>query len=102
MFERTFEIKRLLAMKCSRQILLEVVLFQSRGRGHPQSGATPNFFLEYKCSILVLSNEVLFVSRFFWKILENQEKEKVIKRPNVSNWRKVYINFEIEIEHFLL
>ena len=38
-------------MKCSRQVLLEVVLFQSRGHGHPQGDAMPNFFPDSKSSI---------------------------------------------------
>ena len=48
-------------MKGSRQVLVKVVLFQLRGRGHPQDDATPNFFADSKRPIKGLSNEVLFV-----------------------------------------
>ena len=44
----------------------------------------------WPCSILGLSNEVSFVSRFLWKIAENWEKEESIARPNVSNRGKLY------------
>ena len=44
------------------------MLFQLRGRGHPQGDAMPNFFLDFKSSILGLSNEESFVSEMFWKI----------------------------------
>ena len=72
MFERSFEIGRILAVKGSRLVLLEVV------RGHPQGDAPPNFFPVSKCSILGLSNEVSFVSWSVCKHGENQEKEKSI------------------------
>ena len=92
LFERSFKIQRFCALKSSRQVLLEVVLFQSRGRGHPQSDATPHFILEYKCSILRLSNEVSFVCKFFCKRSKNLEKKKSIISPNVSNCRKLYLH----------
>ena len=64
--------------------LIKVVLFQLRGHGHSQSDATPNFFLDSKSSILWLSNEISFVSRFFCKISKCLEKEESIIWPNVS------------------
>ena len=36
------------------------MLFQSRGRGHPQDDAMPNFFTDSKRPISGLSNEVSF------------------------------------------
>ena len=50
-----------------------MMLFQSRGRGHPQDGAMPNFLLDSKSSILGLSIEESFVTDYFWKDGENQE-----------------------------
>ena len=47
-FERSFETGRISVMKGSRQVLVKVVLFQLRGRGHPQDDAMPNFFADSK------------------------------------------------------
>ena len=71
LFERSFEIGGIFAMEDSRLILVNVVLFQSRGRGHPQGDATPNFFPDSKSSIIGLLNEVSFVSKSFFKIFKN-------------------------------
>ena len=73
LFERSFETGRKFTMRGSRQVLVKVVLFQSRGHGHPQDRVMPNFFPDSRSSILGLSNEVSFVSEYFWKDGENQE-----------------------------
>ena len=73
LFEKSFETGRISVMKGSRRVLVKVVLFQLRGRGHPQDRAMPNFFPDSKSSILGLSNEVSFVTKYFWKDGENQE-----------------------------
>ena len=57
---------------------MEEVLYQLRGRGISQRDAMPNFFPYSKRSILGLSNEVSFVSRFFCISGENREKENSI------------------------
>ena len=49
------------------------MLFKSIGLGHPQNVDLPNFFPDSKSSILGLSNEVSFVTEYFWKDGENQE-----------------------------
>ena len=67
LFDRSFETGRISVMKGSRRVLVKVVLFQLRGRGHPQDDATPNFFANSKRAILGLSIEVLFVQEIFWK-----------------------------------
>ena len=64
-FESNTETERISVMKGSRRVIVEVVLFQLRGRGHPQDDATSNFSPNSKSSILGLSNEVSFVSEFF-------------------------------------
>ena len=61
----SYEIGKKNVIKGSRQVLVKVVLFQLRGHGHPQDGATPNFFPDSKSSILGLSNEVSFVFKFY-------------------------------------
>ena len=62
-FERSFETGRISVMKGFRRVLVKVVLFQLRGRGHPQDDATPNFCADSKRPILGLSNEVSFVPK---------------------------------------
>ena len=46
--EKSFETGRISIMKGSRGVLVKVVLFQLRVRGHPQDGATANFFADSK------------------------------------------------------
>ena len=65
LFESNTETGRISFMTGSTRVLAKVVLFQSRGRGHPQNDATPNIFPDSKSLSLVLSNEVSFVSVFF-------------------------------------
>ena len=43
------------------------MLFQLRGRGHPQDDATPNLFADSKHPIQGLSNEVPIVPEILWK-----------------------------------
>ena len=62
-----FETGRISVMEGSRQVLVKVMLFQLREPIHPQEGGTPNFFNESRSSLLVLSIDVSFVSKFFWK-----------------------------------
>ena len=65
--ERMFETGRISVMRGSALDLVKVMLFQLRGRSHPQGNATHNFFLDSKGPLLDLSNEVTFVSEFFRK-----------------------------------
>ena len=62
--ESSFETGRTSVMRGSRRILVKVVLFQLRGRGHPQDDATPNFSTNSEQPILGLSNEVSFVPKY--------------------------------------
>ncbi len=48
-------------------ILLKVMLFQLSGRGNLHDNATTKVILDSNICILGLSNEVSFVSGFFWK-----------------------------------
>ena len=65
--ENSFEIGRIFVMEGSRQVLVKVMLFQSREPVHPQEGTTPNLSYKSRSSLLVLSIDALFVSKFFWK-----------------------------------
>ena len=60
-------IHHILVMGRSRQVLVQVMLFQFLGPGLAQDGATSNFSPDSKSSLSGLSNEVLFVSGFFRK-----------------------------------
>ena len=55
-------------MRSSRLVLVKVVLFQLRRRGHPQNDAMSNIFPDSKSLLLGLSNEVSFVSEIYWKV----------------------------------
>ena len=70
------------------------MFFQLRGRGQPQGDATPNFFPDSKSTIIGLSNEALFVSRYYCKISENWGKEESIIQPYVSKRGKLYMFFK--------
>ena len=65
--ENSFEIGRIFVMEGSRQVLVKVMLFQSREPVHPKEGTMPNFFYKSRSSLLVLLIDVSFVSKFFWK-----------------------------------
>ena len=65
---------------------MKVVLFQLWGRGHPQDDTKANFFPDSKSSIIGLSNEVSFVSEFFY--LDGQNNISVFQK----NRCKVSIN----------
>ena len=69
--ERMFETWRISVMRSSIRVLVKVVLFQLRGRGHPQNDARPNIFPDSKSLLLGLSNEVSFVSELLWDGCQN-------------------------------
>ena len=54
-------------MEGSKQVLVKVMLFQLREHVHPQDGAMLTFFHEWSSPLLVLSIDVSFVLKFFWK-----------------------------------
>ena len=51
----------------SRQVFVQVMLFQFLGPGLAQDNAKPNFFPDSRSFLLGLSNEVSFVSENYWK-----------------------------------
>ena len=71
--ENSFETGRISKMEGSRQVLVKVMLFQLWERSYPHDCATPSFFNESKSSLLVLSIDVSFVFKFFWKGDKNFE-----------------------------
>ena len=75
--ESSFEIGIKPVIEGSRQVLAKLVLFQLDGNGHPQDSAMPSFFLGSRGSILGLSIDVEFVSKFFWKGGENLKRVKM-------------------------
>ena len=54
-------------MTGSTPVLVKVVLFQSRGHGHPQNDAMSNIFPDSNSLLLGISNEESFVSEIYWK-----------------------------------
>ena len=54
-------------MEGSKQVLVKVMLFQLREDVHPQDGAMLTFFHKWSSPLLVLSIDVSFVLKFFWK-----------------------------------
>ena len=54
-------------MEGFRQALEKVMLFQLREHVHPQDGAMLTFFHKLSSPLLVLSIDVSFVLKFFWK-----------------------------------
>ena len=69
--ENSFETGSISVMEHSRQVLVKAMLFQLRERFHPRDGATPSIFYESRNYLLVLSIDVLFVLKFFWKCHKN-------------------------------
>ena len=73
--KNSLETGRICVMEGSRQVLVKVMLFQLQEHFHPHDGATPNFFNESRSSLLVLSIDVSFVSKFLWKGDKNFENQ---------------------------
>ena len=72
--ENSFETIRISVKKGSRRVLVKIMLFQLREHIHPQDGATLSFFIWIRSSLLVLSLDVSFVLKFFWKGDKNSKK----------------------------
>ena len=66
-FESNTETGRISVMKGSKGVLVNIVLFQLRGRSQPENDATANFFANSERPILGLSNEISFVPERLWK-----------------------------------
>ena len=67
----SFDTGGIFIIQISGRVLVKAVLFQLRGRGHPQNDSMPNLFPDSKSSKLGLLNEVSFVSEFLWECIEN-------------------------------
>ena len=65
--ENSFETGRISVMEGSIQVLVKVILFQFLGPCHAQDGAMPNFQPDSRSFLLVLSIDVSFVLKIFWK-----------------------------------
>ena len=64
-------------MKGATPVLLKVLLFQLSGRGNPHDDATPNFISDSSSCILVLSNDISFVSGLFLKGGRNSQNVRL-------------------------
>ena len=61
LFENRFKTPRISITTGFTRVIIKIVLFQLRGRGHPQNDAMPNIFHDSKSLLLGLSNEVSFI-----------------------------------------
>ena len=59
------EIEKIFVMKCTRWVLVKVVLFHSRGHGSFFMTTTPTFMTNSRSLLIGLSNEVSFVSESY-------------------------------------
>ena len=73
LFERSFETGRISVMKGSRRVLVKVVLFQLRGRGHPQDDATPNFLQILNALYKGFQMRYHLFQKFFGKMVKIKE-----------------------------
>ena len=91
--ENSFETGRISVMEGSRQVLVKVMLFQLRERLYPQDGAPPGILYESRSSLLMLSIDVLFVLKFFWK-----------GEKNFENWTSgpIYMEDPVDTMHPLI
>ena len=82
----SFKTGKISVMEGTRQVLVKVTLFQLRKRFYPQDGATPSILYESRSSLLVLSIDALFVSKFFWKGEKTLKNEQAVQYI----WRTLY------------
>ena len=68
-----------------RRVLVKLVLFQLDGHGHPQDCAKPNIFPTSRGSILGLSIDVEFVSKFSFKCGSQRAETILNKFSNIIN-----------------
>ena len=61
-------------MRDSTQVLVKVVLFQLRGRGHPQGDATPNFFPDSKSFFQGFQMRYHLFLEFLEKVVKTRNK----------------------------
>ena len=86
MFEESFEIERIFALKSSILVSVELVFFQLRGGGHPQGDAMPNFFPQFKRSILGLSIEVSLAFEIFFASLFSLKNVTLVHKNEKSKF----------------
>ena len=72
-FESNTETGRISAMKGSRRVLVKVVLFQLRGRGHPQDDAMSNFLLILNALHKGFQMRYHLFQKFFGKMVKIKE-----------------------------
>ena len=87
--ESTFEIGSKPVMVRSRRVLVKLVLIQLGGCGHHKDGAIPSFFPDSRGSILGLSFDVKFVSKFFWKGGEKVKRRQICMEDPVTIFSKL-------------
>ena len=103
------KLEEFLVREGSRQVLAKVMLFQLMGQFHPLDGATPSFFYKSWSYLLVLSIDVSFVLKFFWKGDKNLKnwtsgpiymEDPVVKKSVSHLYPILYTGCAICFRHF--
>ena len=71
-------------MKGLRQVLVKIVLFQLKGRGHPQDDATPNIFADSKRLYKGFQMRYPSLQKCFEKVVEIKEMSFLLSKCLVS------------------
>ena len=90
MFEKSFETVRISVMKGSRWVLVKVVLFQLRGRGHPQDDATPNFLLILNALYKGFQMRYHLFQKFFGKMVKIKDISFLLTREDTNSLPPLY------------
>ena len=83
-FESNTETGRIFVMKGSRRVLVTVVLFQLRGRGHPQDDAMPIFLLILNALYKGFQMRYHLFQKFFEKVVKIKETSFLLSKCLVS------------------
>ena len=83
-FESNTKTGRISVMKGSKRVLVKVVLFQLRERGHPQDYATANFLLILNALYKSPQMRYHLFQKFFEKVVEVKEMTFFLRKCLIS------------------
>ena len=96
-FESNTETRRISVMKGSKRVLVKVVLFQLRGRDHPQDDATPNFFADSKPLYKGFQMRYHLFQKFFGMMVKIKETSFLSTRGMTLMFGNCILNFFTDI-----